>query len=510
MSDVLPIRTALLSVSDKTNLMEFARQLHLDGVRIISTGGTAQTLKEAGIPVVLVSEITECPEMMEGRVKTLHPKIHGAILGRRDEHAQEAAQYNIQWIDLVVVNLYPFQETVNRCAESQEIIEQIDIGGPAMLRAGAKNFQWVTTVHDPADYEIVLAELKSGGVSLNTRKKLAAKVFAHVAAYDAAIARYLQNDIPLIEQDLCVLPLQRIETLRYGENPHQAAALFSLPWEQGLAKAELIQGKALSYNNLSDAEAALRCVQEFSEPAAVIVKHANPCGAAIADSITVAYQQAFAADSESAFGGIVALNRVCTSDIAEKITAIFMEVLIAPDFDPEALIILAKKPNLRVIRMPQIETIVTPWQFRTISGGFLIQETDTHVLDVNSLECVTARTPSSEELSELLFAWKLAKHLKSNAIAICKTGRSIGLSGGQVSRIAALQLALGRGKEHLMGSVLASDAFFPFRDSIDALQGSGIKAIIQPGGSIRDQEVITACNEWDIAMVFTGIRCFNH
>ena len=507
---VLPIRTALISVSDKTNLVEFAQGLHQQGIKILSTGGTAKTLKEAGIPITLVADITGFPEIMEGRVKTLHPKIHGGILGKRDEHATDAKTHDIGWIDLVVVNLYPFEATVTSGADFDTVIENIDIGGPAMIRAAAKNHAWVTVVQDPQDYAEVLAEIKAGGVSFATRKRLAGKAFGHTAHYDARITSYLKEDENWLDQVEGVLPLKQLDRLRYGENPHQSAALYQTPFGYGLAQAKVLQGKALSYNNLMDAEAALQCVKEFSQPAAVIVKHANPCGVATAKEITQAYQNAFAADSQSAFGGIIALNRSCTKEVAEHAGSVFMEVILAPGFSAEALAILAKKPNLRVIEINEWEKIQNPWAFRAISGGLLIQGSDQHQFTEKDLKCVTDKVPSQAEKEELLFAWKLSKYLKSNAIAISKAGVSVGLSGGQVSRISALEQALKRAEGQLQGAVLASDAFFPFRDNIDALAGTGIRAIIQPGGSMRDQEVIDACNEHGIAMVFTGVRCFNH
>ena len=504
------IRTALISVSDKNNLVDFAKGLHQQGIKILSTGGTAKSLSEAGIPITLVADITGFPEIMEGRVKTLHPKIHGGILGKRDAHQADADQHGIGWIDLVVVNLYPFEATVASGADFAEVIENIDIGGPAMIRAAAKNHDWVTVVQDPQDYAAVLTEIESGGVSENTRRHLAKKAFAHTARYDAAIANYLRGDGSLIEEAEFTLPLKRLEQLRYGENPHQAAALFETPFGQGLAQAKVLQGKALSYNNLMDAEAAFQCVKAFPHPATVVVKHANPCGVATHSDLTQAYHHAFAADSQSAFGGIIALNRPCTAEIAQHVSSVFMEVILAPSFHPEALTLLAKKPNLRVIEITNWDQANTPYAFRAISGGILIQESDQHQLQAKDLQCVTQKKPSPSEIEELLFSWQLAKYLKSNAIAISKNGVSVGLSGGQVSRISALNFALQRAEGQLDGAVLASDAFFPFRDSIDALKGTGIRAIIQPGGSIRDPEVIAACDEQGIAMVFTQTRCFNH
>ena len=504
------IQTALISVSDKTHILDFAKKLHQLGVTILSTGGTGTMLAHATIPFTKVADITNFPEIMDGRVKTLHPNIHGGILGQRDRHKNDAKEHQIDWIDLVVVNLYPFEAVLERGADYAEIIENIDIGGPAMLRAAAKNHEWVTVVHDFNDYSQILEEIEQGGVTAETRQYLAAKAFAHTAYYDAVIAQYLQKQASLLEHPQLTVPLKRLKTLRYGENPHQSAALFQTPFDYGLAQAQILQGKALSYNNLVDAEAAFQCVKEFQEPTAVVVKHANPCGVASNASIDFAYQNAFAVDSQSAFGGIIALNRPCTALIAEEVAAIFMEVILAPSFSNEALSWLSKKQNLRVIAIPDWEDANCSYAFRAISGGLLVQTSDHFNLTEKDLHCKTKRIPSPTEITELLFAWKLAKHLKSNAIAISKDHISIGLSGGQVSRISALQSALQRAEGHCDGAVLASDAFFPFKDSIDALSGTGIRAIIQPGGSIRDAEVITACDELDIAMVFTNIRCFNH
>lgn len=505
-----PIRRALISLSNKTKVIDFAQRLHQLGVIILSTGGTAKILSEAGIPITQVADVTHFPEMMEGRVKTLHPKIHGGILGKRDAHQDDAREHEIEWIDLVVVNLYPFEATMEGGADYSDIIENIDIGGPAMLRAAAKNHEWVTVVQDPNDYSKILEEIDQGGISPKTRRYLATKAFAHTAYYDAVITAYLQQQTPLMEQAEISLPLKRMEVLRYGENPHQTASLYQTPFGYGLAQAKLIQGKALSYNNLMDAEAAFQCVKTFKRPSVVVVKHCNPCGVASYETIDSAYEKAYAADSQSAFGGVIALNRPCTVAIAEHITSIFVELIIAPSFSKEALNILGKKTNLRVIQISDWENANTPYLFRSLSGGLLIQNNDPHILRAEDLQCVTQTTPSPDQISELLFAWNLVKHLKSNAIAISKNHVSIGLSGGQVSRISALHFALNRAKNNLQDAVLASDAFFPFRDNIDAIEGCGIRAIIQPGGSIRDAEVIAACDEYGIAMVFTHIRCFNH
>lgn len=507
------VKRALLSVSDKTGLLPFAQSLVDAGVALISTGGTAQLLKEAGIAHMRVSDVTGFPEIMEGRVKTLHPLVHGGILGLRDQHQPIATAHGIEWIDLVVCNLYPFAKVIGEHADFDTAIENIDIGGPAMLRAAAKNIGWVGAVVDPSDYEAVSQAIQAQDFNFALRKKLSAKVYQHTAAYDACIANYLalpQQALPLTAAETLHLSLPREALLRYGENPHQQAALFKTPFGAGLAEAVMLQGKALSYNNLTDAEAALQCVHPLAESACVIVKHANPCGIAMAANITEAYRRAFAADSVSAFGGIIALNRPCTAEIAEEVSKIFMEVIIAPDFDLEAMKVFGKKPNLRVLQIPHWDKINNPWQFKSISGGLLIQNTDQSTLTISQLQCVTQKQPDAALLKELCFAWHVVKYLKSNAIALTQGGTSVGLGAGQVSRIDALNLALQKANTDLNGAVLASDAFFPFRDSIDALAKTPIKAIIQPGGSIRDAEIIAACDEHDMVMVFTGIRVFNH
>lgn len=514
MSPGLPLGRALLSVADKTGIVEFAHQLSMSGVQLIATGGTARILQNAHIPLTLVEDITCFPEMMDGRVKTLHPMIHGGILGLRDKHQQQAMEHDIDWIDLVVVNLYPFQETVQQTDDCEAIIEQIDIGGPTLLRAAAKNHAWVTVTHDPKDYELIIATLQTGGPDLALRKKLATKAFAHTAKYDTAIASFLGQEDPLQSLHNACSNTTKIE-LRYGENPHQKAFLYTTQQKNtalgyGVAHATLIQGKELSYNNYVDVDAALTCCQEFSNPAAVIVKHTNPCGVAVAEHIDEAFQHAFNADSQSAFGGVVALNRPCSAAIAKLMTEIFFEVIVAPSIDEKARAIFAKKPNLRVLELTHSDTIKRPWQTHCISGGILVQETDNQSICQENLHCVTTTQPNQRQLEELLIAWHVVKHLKSNAIAIIHNKVSIGLSGGQVSRIAALKHALTQADHFTEGAVLASDAFFPFRDSIDALRETGIRAIIQPGGSIRDQEIIAACNEYQISMIFTGIRSFNH
>lgn len=509
--NLTPVKRALLSVSDKTNITAFAKQLSSLGIEIISTGGTSQALREAGIPHRQVDEITRLPAMLDGRVKTLHPTIHGGILGRRDVHAQEAVQHQIDWIDLVVVNFYPFTKTVTPDMPWQEAVEYIDIGGPTMVRAAAKNFAWVGVVTDPQDYTFVLNELRdTGSLSMAFRRQLAEKAFALTSYYDSVIHRHFLNET-MSDRDcpeLLNLRLVKNAELRYGENPHQRACAYQLEDPAGIFGAVQHQGKPLSYNNLLDAEAAWSCVQEFDRPACVIVKHANPCGVAVADEIHAAWEKALQADSVSAFGGIIALNRPCTVAIAEAVSTIFMEVILAPAYRPEALEILAKKPNLRVLAMPSSKA--ADWELKFITGGVLMQQKDLHHLTAEDLQCVTRLKPSAEDIAAMLLAWRVIKHIKSNAILIANASMSVGIGAGQVSRIDAVDLAVRKAGERARGAILASDAFFPFRDGIDRLAETGIRAIIQPGGSVRDEEVIAACNELGIAMVFTGKRCFRH
>lgn len=509
---IIPIRRALISVSNKTGIVEFAKNLSELGVEIVSTGGTSQLLAQAKIPHKQVEDITGLPEMLGGRVKTLHPKIHGGILGKRDKHELEALENEIQWIDLVVVNFYPFTQSVKKEMTWDEIVEYIDIGGPTMVRAAAKNFAWVGVVIDPLDYGQILAALNNqGGLDLEFRKQLAQKAFALTYQYDAAIHRYFVDRAeknpacpPLLH-----LHLEKLTELRYGENPHQKACAYQFVTEKtGVLAATQFQGKPLSYNNILDAEAASSCVREFSEPTAVIVKHANPCGVATATTIEKAYERAFAADSVSAFGGIIALNRPCTKAIAEAINSVFMEIVLAPAFTDEALTILAAKPNLRVLELPTEEK--EEWEMKFITGGMLLQEKDKETLHIDDLKFVTKLKPKQEDIHGMLFAWRVLKHVKSNGILIAKNDATVGIGAGQVSRIDAVDIAIQKAGEHLQDAILASDAFFPFRDSIDRIANRGIRAIIQPGGSVRDEEVIAACDEAGIAMAFTGKRCFRH
>lgn len=506
------VRRALLSVSNKAGLIEFAQGLHELGVEIVSTGGTSAELKKAAIPHKQVDELTGLPAMFDGRVKTLHPKIHAGILSKRDKHADEMTQHQMDWIDLVVVNFYPFAEAIKQPNLTfEQAVEYIDIGGPTMVRAAAKNFAWVGVAIDPTDYTQILTELRAKqGLSFGLKQHLAEKVFALTARYDAMIHAYFaqhheQSECPLHLN----LQLEKMTELRYGENPHQKASAYQWAQEKtGVLSAHQHQGKALSYNNILDAEAALTCVSEFIDPACVIVKHANPCGVASAKTISEAYQHAYAADSLSAFGGIVALNRPCTEEIAKAITAIFMEVVIAPAFTPEALTVLAAKPNLRVLQLPEMGA--PNWEMKFITGGVLLQEKDKQALHAEDLKIVTHIHPTSDDINTMLFAWRVLKHIKSNGILLAKGHATIGIGAGQVSRVDSVDLAIRKAGEQINGSVLASDAFFPFRDSIDRLANTGVRAIIQPGGSMRDDEVIAACNEHGIAMVFTSKRCFRH
>jgi phosphoribosylaminoimidazolecarboxamide formyltransferase/IMP cyclohydrolase len=508
-----PVKRALLSVSDKSGLSEFASHLVRLGVDLISTGGTSKLLKEANIPHRQVDEVTGLPEMLDGRVKTLHPKVHGGILGRRDEHQAEAVQHQIEWIDLVIVNFYPFEKAVSKHHDMpwEDAIEYIDIGGPTMVRAAAKNFAWVGVVTDPNDYAQIITELEhTQGLAFETRKNLAEKAFGLTSHYDAMIHQYFLKRKENAEcPEHLDLQLEKAAELRYGENPHQKASAYKFKQDAaGILSALQHQGKPLSYNNILDAEAALSCVSEFEEPACVIVKHANPCGAATGKNIDEAYQRAYAADAISAFGGIIALNQPCTKIIADAIANIFMEVVIAPSYTQEALTVFASKPNLRVLAISTQEKDM--WEMKYIRGGVLLQEKDAQILVPEELKIVTHAKPEQQDMDAMLFAWRVLKHIKSNGILIAKQNATVGIGAGQVSRIDAVDLAIRKAGENIHDAILASDAFFPFRDSIDRIAATGVRAIIQPGGSVRDEEVIAACNENNIAMVFTGKRCFRH
>jgi len=506
----IKVRRALISVFDKTGVVDMAQSLVGLDVEILSTGGTAKVLRKANIPVTDVSDYTQFPEIMGGRVKTINPLIEGGILGLRDQHTADAEANHIQWIDLVVCNLYPFSETISQeYCDLALALENVDIGGPTMIRSAAKNMGWVCAVVDPTDYSIVTDELQSGVISFPLRKTLSAKAFGHTAQYDTIVHNYLKDE--KLSDDLS-LTFEKHSKMRYGENPHQSAASYKIPGntEANVLNAIIHQGKKLSYNNIMDADGALACVREFDDPACVVVKHSNPCGVAIGDDLLDVYTRAVNADSLSAFGGIVAFNRICTKDVAEAIDKVFVEIVLAPNFESEALKIFKKKNNLRVLEIGAFRKRSPKLEVRNIDGGLLVQDTDTNSLTREDLNTVTKAKPSEQDLETALFTWKVLRHAKSNGILIAKDNTTIGLGAGQVSRIDAIHMALLKGGKNVRGGVLASDAFFPFRDSIDAIKNSGIKVVMQPGGSIRDQEVIDACDEYSIAMIFTGTRCFKH
>jgi phosphoribosylaminoimidazolecarboxamide formyltransferase/IMP cyclohydrolase len=527
------IRRALISVSEKTGIIDFASELQKFGVEIISTGGTAKALREAGIEVRDVSDVTGFPEMMDGRVKTLHPKIHGALLGIRDNAEHEAAmkQHGIEPIDLVVINLYPFQETILRPDVSlTDAVEQIDIGGPAMIRSAAKNFHDVAVIVDPDSYEPTLAELKeqNGALGLDTREQLAFMAFAKTAAYDNSIAGFfgqrqsrdveIENDPVLLSafssfDENLMLSLLKMNDLRYGENPHQHAALYFLDEpannKSGVALAELLSGKEMSFNNYVDADASWALVCDFQENACAIIKHTNPAGAAVGASASEAYRRALATDPTSAFGGIVAFNTAVDEAAARAVIEIFTEVIVAPDFEATALEILKTKKNLRVLRAHR-NANANGFEYKQISGGMLAQARDTHQLQQSDLQVVTKRAPTAGEIRDLMFAWTVCKHTKSNAIVYARERQTVGVGAGQMSRIDSVKIGAMRAQLPIQGSVLASDAFFPFRDGLDEAAKHGITAVIEPGGSVRDAEVIAAADEHGLAMVFTGVRHFKH
>jgi len=520
----LAIRRALISVSDKSGLVEFARFLKERGVEILSTGGSAKALGEAGIVVTEVSTHTGFPEIMDGRVKTLHPLIHGGILARRDseEHLAAASAHGIALIDLVVVNLYPFEAALAGGADEARLVENIDVGGPAMIRAAAKNFDFVAVVTSPGDYKAVQEEMaaKDGALSRATRRRLSASAFARTSAYDAAIAGWMNKDTPLASR--LILAGELKQSLRYGENPHQQAAFYKAGEARpGVATARQIQGKELSYNNLNDTDAAYELVAEFSEPAVVIVKHANPCGVAIADDLATAYRRALACDPVSAFGGIVAVNRSLDAATAALIGELFAEVVIAPDFAPAALDLLSAKKNLRLLAAGLLPDPAAPGlSIKTLAGGFLAQSRDNGRVAREHLTLASKRAPSESEMADMLFAFTVATHVKSNAIVYAKNLATVGIGAGQMSRVDSSRIAAWKAKEaaqaagevesRAKGSVVASDAFFPFADGLLAAAEAGATAVIQPGGSMRDKDVIAAADEAGLAMVFTGMRHFRH
>lgn len=512
------VRRALISVSDKHGLIPFANELSKLGIEILSTGGTAHALRDAGIDVIEVSEKTGFPEIMDGRVKTLHPIIHGGLLARRGTDDSVMAEHNIEPIDLLAVNLYPFEQTVaSDNATIEDAIENIDIGGPAMIRAASKNHDGVVVIVDPGDYDDVVNALKNNNLGIDERRRLAAKAYAHTASYDTAITKYLSGslgDDPLGDRFLYAGTL--VEKMRYGENPHQDAAFYvdqQAP-TGSLATATQLQGKALSYNNIADSDAALECVRQFDAPACVIVKHANPCGVAVAKDIGTAYDKAFQTDPTSAFGGIVAFNRSLDATTAKTIVdRQFVEVIIAPSIDDEAATVLSEKKNVRVLDTGDWTAPVDSLEIKKVSGGLLVQGSDLGRITADDLKVVTKKAPTPEQLEDMLFAWTIVKYVKSNAIIFCKDKATIGVGAGQMSRVYSTKIAALKAADEglvVKGSVMASDAFFPFRDGIDTAAETGIAAIIQPGGSMRDDEVIQAADEHGLAMVFTGMRHFRH
>lgn len=511
------MKRALISVFDKTGIVEFAKSLDSMGWEIISTGGTSKKLKEEGIKVQDISDLTKFPECFDGRVKTLHPNVEGGILAIRDNdhHKAQMTELGIEPIDIVVCNLYPFKQTILKSGVShEEIIENIDIGGPTMIRAAAKNYRFVTVLTDPEDYELVIGELKADGdTSAATKEMLAAKVFIHTSHYDALIADYFSKRLNITYPKTLTLTFEKKQDLRYGENPHQAAAFYASVQETegSLTAAVQLHGKELSYNNIGDTDGALETLKEFDEPTIVASKHANPCGVGSAATIAEAYRKAYEADPVSIFGGIVASNREIDADTANEMAKIFLEVIVAPSFSKEALEILTKKKNIRLLQLENIgRKNKSASKAKTVLGGLLIQELDTQLLNEEDLKVVTKRRPTEAEMKDLLFAWKVVKHAKSNGITIAKNLTTTGVGPGQVSRIWALENAIRQGGDRIAGSVLASDAFFPFSDCVEAAHQAGITAIIQPGGSVRDQESIDAADKYDIAMIFTGMRHFKH
>ena len=514
---MLSIRRALISVSNKTGLLDLASALAAQGVEIISTGGSARALREAGIPVTEVSDRTGFPEILDGRVKTLVPQIHGGILGRRDlpQHVAQMEAHGIDPIDLVAVNLYPFEATVAGGAGWDDCIENIDIGGPALIRAAAKNHDHVVILTDPSQYkDFLVAYARDGGTELRLRRRLAGEAYARTAAYDAAIAAWFAKDTPGGFPEFFTLSGQLRQTLRYGENPHQRAALYGTDARPGTANARQVQGKELSYNNIADTDAAFECVAEFAEPAIVIVKHANPCGVAVAASLAEAWAQALACDPVSAFGGIVACNRTLDEDAAEQIAAIFTEVIVAPDASEAAQKILARKKNLRLLLTGALPDPAAPGMVaRTLSGGLLVQSRDNGRITAADLTVATRRAPTEAELADLLFAFAVCKHVKSNAIVYARGRATVGIGAGQMSRIDSARIAAWKSEAAgvgTQGAVVASDAFFPFADGLEAAIAAGATAVIQPGGSLRDHEVIAAADRAGVAMVMTGLRHFRH
>ncbi|MED2974681.1 bifunctional phosphoribosylaminoimidazolecarboxamide formyltransferase/IMP cyclohydrolase [Fictibacillus sp. B-59209] len=512
----MTIKRALVSVSNKAGLVPFVKALADKGVEIISTGGTSKALQEAGVNVTGISEVTGFPEIMDGRVKTLHPMIHGGLLAVRENesHVRQMEENGISPIDLVVVNLYPFKETISKeDVAFADAIENIDIGGPSMLRSAAKNHAYVTVVVDPSDYSKVLEEVeKNNEVSVETRRKLAAKTFRHTAAYDALIAEYLTNMVEEENPEFYTVTYEKKQDLRYGENPHQKAAFYkaTLGTKTSIAQAEQLHGKELSYNNINDADAALQIVREFQDPAVVAVKHMNPCGVGTGNSVEDAFAKAFAADPISIFGGIIASNVEISEAAAQKMSEIFLEIIIAPSFSPEAKEILTKKKNIRLLTLELGEDKKQEKRSTTVRGGLLIQDEDAYGLEQANISIPTKREPNEKEWEDLKLAWKVVKHVKSNAIVLAKDQMTIGVGAGQMNRVGAAKIAIEQAGEKAEGSALGSDAFFPMDDTVEAAAKAGVTAIIQPGGSVKDEDSIKKADEYGIAMVFTGVRHFKH
>lgn len=507
---------AIVSVSNKAGIVPFVQQLVELGVEVISTGGTKSILEENGVQVTGISAVTGFPEILDGRVKTLHPMIHGGLLARREDasHQQQLSEHGITPIDLVVVNLYPFKETISKEGTTfEDAIENIDIGGPTMLRASAKNHQDVTVMVDPADYEGVLNEIReSGKTTAETRRRLAAKVFRHTAAYDAMIAGYLTEAVEEAHPESLTVTFEKKQDLRYGENPHQKAAFYEAPlaFNFSIAAATQLHGKELSYNNINDADTAIQIVKEFTEPAVVAVKHMNPCGVGVGATALEAYQRAYEADPVSIFGGIVAFNTEVDKETAELLHELFLEIIVAPSFADDALAVLKQKKNLRLMTLEMGEIGGTATRYASIRGGLLVQEEDYAGLDEANITVPTKREPTEKEWEDLKLAWKVVKHVKSNAIVLAKGNQTVGVGAGQMNRVGAAKIAMEQAGEEAVGSALGSDAFFPMDDTVEAAAKAGITAIIQPGGSIRDEDSIKKADEYGIAMVFTGVRHFKH
>ena len=510
------MKRALVSVSDKTNLVPFVSGLVELGYEIISTGGTKKALEAAGIKTIGISEVTDFPEIMDGRVKTLHPKVHGALLCVRDnpDHVRQIEELGIQYIDLVCVNLYPFKETVQKPGVShEEIIENIDIGGPSMLRSASKNYKFIPVLCDPSDYDGVLKELRENGETCPvTREYLAAKVFRHTASYDTMIASYLTERTGEKYPEKFTITFDKVQELRYGENPHQSAAFYKgMNPQYSLANARQLHGKELSYNNIQDGNAAIEILKDFEgQPAVVGLKHMNPCGVGIGKTIEEAWDKAYEADPVSIFGGIVAFNEPIHASVAEKLSKIFLEIIIAPAFDEDAFEILSKKKNIRLMQLDTSLEVNARYKVTNVNDGLLVQDIDDHKITAEDLRCVTNRKPTEEELEQLLFAWKVVKHVKSNAIVLVKDNMTIGVGAGQMNRVGAAKIAIEQAGEKAKGSIMSSDAFFPMPDTVEEAVKAGVTAIIQPGGSIKDQLSIDVCNEHGIAMVYTGVRHFKH